>query len=31
MTVAVEEAYAEKGFTAPTAWTVTAGPGATKL
>ncbi|MBU2662959.1 galactokinase [Actinoplanes bogorensis] len=31
VTAAVEEAYAEKGFTAPTAWTVTAGPGATKL
>ncbi|GAB2609925.1 galactokinase [Paractinoplanes abujensis] len=31
VTGAVEQAYAEAGFTPPTAWTVTAGPGATKL
>lgn len=31
VTAAVEEAYAKAGFTAPTAWTVTAGPGAVKL
>ena len=28
---AVERAYAEAGFTAPSAWTATAGPGATRL
>ena len=31
VTAAVEEAYATAGFTPPTAWTVTAGPGAGKL
>ncbi|MGK5679289.1 galactokinase [Actinoplanes sp. URMC 104] len=31
VTAAVEQAYAQAGFTAPTAWTVTAGPGATRL
>ncbi|WP_250027832.1 galactokinase [Paractinoplanes maris] len=31
VTAAVEEAYAGEGFTPPTAWTVTAGPGATRL
>ncbi|GID25237.1 galactokinase [Paractinoplanes brasiliensis] len=31
VTAAVEEAYAQSGFTPPTAWTVTAGPGAGKL
>ncbi len=31
VTAAVEEAYAQAGFTAPTAWTVTASPGAGKL
>ncbi|WP_250003222.1 galactokinase [Actinoplanes sp. M2I2] len=31
VTAAVEEAYAKEGFTPPTAWTVTAGPGATQL
>ncbi|WP_127498179.1 galactokinase [Actinoplanes solisilvae] len=31
VTTAVEEAYAKAGFTPPTAWTVTAGPGAGKL
>ena len=30
-TAAVEQAYAEEGFAAPTCWTATAGPGATKL
>ena len=30
-TAAVERAYAERGFTAPTAWTATPGPGARKL
>jgi galactokinase len=30
-TAAVEAAYESRGFTAPTCWTVTAGPGATKL
>ncbi len=28
---AVEQAYADRDFTAPTCWTVTAGPGATRL
>jgi galactokinase len=31
VTAAVEEAYAKDGFTPPTAWTVTAGPGAGRL
>ncbi|MCO8272459.1 galactokinase [Actinoplanes sp. TRM 88003] len=31
VTAAVEEAYAKQGFTPPTAWTVTAGPGAGRL
>nr|WP_221375523.1 galactokinase [Actinoplanes polyasparticus] len=31
VTAAVEEAYAKEGFTPPTAWTVTAGPGAGRL
>ncbi|MET0417801.1 MAG: galactokinase [Actinoplanes sp.] len=31
VTAAVEAAYAERDFTAPTCWTVTAGPGATRL
>ncbi|MBM2622205.1 galactokinase [Actinoplanes sp. LDG1-06] len=31
VTAAVEQAYAEAGFTPPTAWTVTAGAGAGKL
>ena len=31
VTAAVEEAYAKAAFTPPTAWTVTAGPGAGKL
>jgi galactokinase len=31
VTTAVEEAYAKEGFTPPTAWTVTAGPGAERL
>jgi galactokinase len=30
-TEAVEAAYAERGFTAPTCWTVTAGPGASAI
>ncbi|WP_305785011.1 galactokinase [Symbioplanes lichenis] len=30
-TAAVERAYAEKGFTAPTVWSATPGPGARKL
>nr|WP_296068668.1 galactokinase [uncultured Actinoplanes sp.] len=30
-TSAVEAAYENRGFTAPTCWTVTAGPGATRL
>jgi galactokinase len=30
-TAAVEEAYAARNFTPPTGWTVTAGPGATRL
>ncbi len=31
VTAAVEQAYADRDFTAPTCWTVTAGPGATRL
>jgi galactokinase len=31
VTEAVTEAYAQRGFTAPTCWIATAGPGATRL